>query len=114
MSAQTILILSFLTTLFVFNEGRSYQCGSFCVPVAADSCRGGVVRDACGCYECAKVEDETCGGQLEAHGYCESHLICSYPADDPQGLQPGNCVLGANALISEPNTVWSRLRNFFG
>jgi Insulin-like growth factor binding protein len=45
-------------------------------PSVAD-CRGGRVPDACDCcLECARVEDETCGGRYRTEGRCDEGLMC--------------------------------------
>ena len=42
------------------------------------SCKGGLVKDICGCCTvCAKVEGESCGGQWKTVGRCDSGLTCA-------------------------------------
>jgi len=44
-------------------------------------CRGGVVRGVCNCCPvCAKVEGDTCGGQWNYLGTCDSGLYCDIGA----------------------------------
>ena len=46
-------------------------------------CRGGIVRGVCNCCPvCAKLEGDTCGGQWNYLGRCDSGLYC-----DTSGLR---------------------------
>lgn len=57
----------------------AFSCGSCKLDECPDPgiCRGSLTEDACGCcFQCARVENETCGGQFGLLGRCDEGLIC--------------------------------------
>ncbi len=57
-------------------------------PVPKD-CPGSLTTDPCGCcHMCARVVNQTCGGQYGIHGTCDIGLVCSI------NPQPGGLITG--------------------
>ncbi|XP_028411507.1 venom protein 302-like [Dendronephthya gigantea] len=57
------------------------------------NCKGGLAREPCGCCdECAKVEEETCGGPWDMAGVCDTGLKCVYKGgNEHDSNAPGVC-----------------------
>ena len=50
---------------------------SACAPLYKLNCKGGLVKDVCGCCAiCAKLKGEKCGGPWNLYGKCDDGLIC--------------------------------------
>ena len=48
-----------------------------CLPAHKLNCKGGLVKDVCGCCAtCAKVKGEKCGGPWNIYGKCDDGFIC--------------------------------------
>ena len=48
-----------------------------CTPVYKLNCKGGIVKNLCGCCAiCASVKGERCGGPWDIYGKCDSGLTC--------------------------------------
>mgnify|MGYP002803633958 CR=1 FL=1 len=48
-----------------------------CVPLYKLNCKGGLVKDVCGCCAiCAKLKGEKCGGPWDILGKCDCGLTC--------------------------------------
>ena len=57
---------------------RCLPCNrSRCVPLNELNCKGGLVKDVCGCCViCAKLNGEKCGGPWHEYGTCDYGLTC--------------------------------------
>jgi hypothetical protein len=80
---NTVFAFALLFTVSFSASSEALEC--FCeylgpctsVKILKQTCKGGLVRDNCGCCQvCAKVEDEVCGGLWDEDGYCEQGLFC--------------------------------------
>ena len=76
---------------------HSFQCGH-CNRTACEVpelCGGGLVVDPCGCCkECAKVDDQPCGGRFGLNGRCDEGLYCAIDPNygsDITGDEDGVC-----------------------
>jgi len=62
---------------------------------ATTACKGGFVKDVCGCCDvCAKLEGEECGGEWDMHGKCSRGLRCVQSSERPFGsgvCKPDKC-----------------------
>jgi len=69
------------------------SCDQLVCPKPA-SCKGGIVKDVCGCCDvCAKLEGEECGGAWDMSGKCARGLRCvrKDPLKTPFELEVGVC-----------------------
>ncbi len=85
------IVLSLLSTALTFSCGRCKldECPDPGV------CTGSLTEDACGCcFQCARVENETCGGQFGLLGRCDEGLVCYITPEHGQpitGQETGIC-----------------------
>ena len=78
-----MLILISLVSIVLIAHTNGLRCSPcrdrICKPqsVLKRECRGGIVKDYCGCCNlCAKQYGESCGGRLGMHGRCDQGLYC--------------------------------------
>ena len=93
-----LLFLLFLTALVP--PSQALTCDS-CEPSKCNSnlnCPHGKVLDSCKCcFECAKGEDEECGGKFNLRGKCSTGLDCFIApkkGDPLSGMEVGVCAGG--------------------
>ncbi|XP_042865246.1 venom protein 302-like [Penaeus japonicus] len=66
-----------------------------------------VVPKGCGCcFECSKLEGESCGGSFSILGTCSSHLTCYQP-----GYHGGTCMTAQQAEWHSTSTTTSASHN---
>ena len=96
----TIFAAACLPPLLAFSCG---QCKLDECPESGN-CRGALTTDACGCcFQCARVENETCGGQYGLLGRCDEGLVCYITpkhGNPITGHEPGICKGKLNRVIA--------------
>ena len=79
---KSILVIALVTSaILAMTEALScLRCDSpsvTCRPLNELNCKGGLVRDVCGCCAtCAKLKGEKCGGPWGIEGTCDCGLTC--------------------------------------
>jgi hypothetical protein len=91
-SLSLLLLGTLFTTVDAFNCG---VCEDDKCPEAPNDCPGGITKDLCGCCPaCARVVNQTCGGQFGALGTCDIGLTCVISPANGQSItgQAGVCL----------------------
>jgi|SRR6218665_1387329 len=74
------------------DRAKALHCVA-CDPFRCSSlsdCAGGTTMDPCNCcLECARVVNETCGGQYGIEGRCDENLICVISPALGSGISDG-------------------------
>jgi len=79
-------------------------CGSKRDCPSVVDCPGGAVPDVCGCcLQCARVENQTCGGRYTSDGRCDEGLVCVITP------RPGAVITGEEVGICRGTIVLLKL-----
>ena len=94
---EQVLMVTVLAAIFCLPSLLAFSCGPCKLDECPDPgvCRGALTEDACGCcFQCARVENETCGGQYGLLGRCDEGLVCYITpkhGNPITGHEPGIC-----------------------